>query len=73
MPKSYQKVKIRKGPDFFLRGRIFFLRGRIFPLDRWPESYAKSWQHCDSVITGAGGVHLRQIEEGEDVSGLAGQ
>jgi hypothetical protein len=60
MPKCHQKVKNCKGPDFFFQ-RPFF------PLD-WPESYAKSWQQLC-----AGGVHLCQIEEGEDMSGLAGQ
>ena len=32
------KSRIQKRP-------YFYLSGRIFPLD-WPESFAKSWQHC---------------------------
>ncbi len=39
--KFLQRVKISKGPDFFLRGQSF--------LQDWLQSSAKSWQHCFTI------------------------
>jgi hypothetical protein len=36
---ALKRVKITRGPNFFLSGRIF--------PPSWPEISAKSWQHCN--------------------------